>query len=244
MVMKKTIRSMVTWIPMQLNKCAEKRKRLWLLSVLIPLMIFPATAMACTSTFGDWIGMNKVQTSSGAQANISDYNPRMCNSVSAWSAFENSGDWTEFAQVGWLKAAAWSTNNVYYFYEYGGNLPVQIGIDTNAGNYGGSNQYTVYTNANNVTEFIINGVGYANATLNWTPTNDVWSGEIHTLEDQIPGDLNHIVYFNNVQHLYNGTWYNDIGTSGEFNNTTYGSGNWSSSSNWFTIWDTRYSTES
>ena len=90
-------------------------------------------------------------------------------------------------------------------------------------------------------------MGQFNTFLNWKPNNAQWLGEVHTTGDQVAGDTAHPVYFNYVQHLYNGTWYNDNAAVNKVNTDTaqnggYGAGNWPNA-NWCAIWDTRYSSE-
>ncbi|AEJ40236.1 hypothetical protein TPY_2056 [Sulfobacillus acidophilus TPY] len=163
----------------------------------------------------------------------------------------NTNNGNELAQIGWLKYVNWSSSSVYFFYEYGQsgglNPPEQLFVDTNAANYGTSNEFTVYTQGNGQTDFIINGVGQFNTYLNSTPNRAEWLGEVHSTGDQMAGDYNHPVYFNYVQHLYNGTWYNDNASVNQINTDTsqnggYGAGNWPNA-NWCAIWDTRYGSE-
>lgn len=104
--------------------------------------------------------------------------------------------------------------------------------------YGTSNKFTVYTNGNNVTQFLINNVSKASVSLNWTANHAEWMGETQSSSDQVVGASEQPVYFKSVQHLYNGTWYIDMASVNQWNGTQYGAGYWPQS-NYFYICDVR-----
>lgn len=134
---------------------------------------------------------------------------------------------------------------MYYFYEYGSssnlNPPVMLSAVSNPTG-SATDKFTVYTNGNNVTEFLINGSLKFSTTLNWTANNAQWLGETHSYSDQTPGDTVNLEQAYNVQHLYDGTWVNDNASINKANTSPYGSGQWPAQ-NSFYIWDTRYSSE-
>lgn len=155
------------------------------------------------------------------------------------------GNGTEFAQVGWAKEYNWSSAYVYYFWESNAtNGPQKIELVPNPGS-GGGDTYTVYTNGSGHTLFIINGTGYANQTLNFSPTRVYYAGETHYEQDQFPGDTNYHVEFDAPEYLYNGSWnLFDPQGSNELNAGKY---SWISSSypgnDYFYVWDNRYSSQ-
>jgi len=160
----------------------------------------------------------------------------------------NTTNGNELAQVGWLKLHNWdpTETTVYFFYEYGESSylypPVQLSADTQANNFGTSEDFNVYiTNPNgNGTEFRINNQWEGAAYLNWTPNNAEWLGETHSVDDQMPGDTNHQLVFYGVRHLYNTVWYSE-NTASDYheNNFPYG-GHAYYNTDYFKIWDTRY----
>lgn len=210
-------------------------------------LLLGSAAYACTNPGLYFDGaVTAIISTQGSQAKIDHYDPRMCLSSSAWAMMDNQSNSNELAQIGWLKLSGWSTSTVYFFYEYGQSgqlyMPISLGAVPHPTNSSIWDQFTVYTNGNGVTLFIIDGVGQARATLNWTANNAQWFGETHSYSDQTPGDTNNHVYFTDVQHLYNGVWYNDTASVNKYNRSPYGSGTWPNS-NYFEIWDTRYSSE-
>lgn len=225
----------------------NKMRMLFLASILVlaGLGSLSTPVFACTNPGLYFDGMttnfNGIVTS-GAQAYVTRYNPHICTVSAAWSMIANTNNGNELAQVGWAKLSSWSTSTVYYFYEYGQssflNPPVLLSAVPNPSG-GASDKFTVFTNGNNVTEFLINNSLKFSTTLNWTPNNAEWFGETHSYPDQTPGDTVDFVEFSNVQHLYNGQWYNDNAAIDKYNNSPYGTGSWPNS-NYFYIWDTRY----
>jgi hypothetical protein len=195
-----------------------------------------------------WIGARRGNISiQGAQAEVQRYDPCVCDETFAWALMANSSQPSdEVAQVGWLKWVKWSTTTVYYFWEYGqsGVLynPVKVSAVPNPQG-AAFDEFTVYTNGNGHTLFMIDGNGVGNEVLNWTPNEGQWMGEMHTVDDQTPGDTVQTVTFADVQHLYDGTWYNQPTHSEAYNNSPYGAGSWPSGINAFNIWATRYSSE-
>ncbi|PSR20895.1 MAG: hypothetical protein C7B43_21635 [Sulfobacillus benefaciens] len=226
-------------------------KKHWGIIGLFSLVLsFMGSTPALACTYADHhIGMATTTISTqGAQAVVYNYAPYVCSQggVSAWSMIANSNNYDEFAQVGWLRGTYWGSGcDVYFFYEYGQSNavynPAIISVDSAATNYGTSNKFTVYTNGNNVTQFLINNVNKASVSLNWSANHAEWLGETHSPSDQVVGASEQPVYFKSVQHLYNGTWYNDMANLNKWNTTQYGAGYWPQS-NYFYIYDVRYTT--
>ncbi|MGN6373072.1 MAG: hypothetical protein ACTHM1_08780 [Solirubrobacteraceae bacterium] len=215
--------------------------------VLAACLAFGQAAYACEAEKLYFDGMiTSIISTNGAQANIDRYNPRACITSSAWSMIDNQNNGNELAQVGWLKNTAWSSSTVYYFYEYGESgtlyLPVAVGVVPNPTEYGVADKFTVYTSSGNTALFIINGSGVANAGLNWTANNAQWFSETHSNSDQTAGDTAHGVEYYGTQHLYNGSWYNDIAVNNAYDNAPNGGATWPSGAYMWT-WDRRYSTE-
>lgn len=200
---------------------------------------------SCSNLKGYYDGISLPSSSDawGAQAYITNYNPHICQSSSAWSLIGNINDPSgqELAQIGYLKFSSWSTSTVYYFYEYGqaGILyyPVMDGIDVNFGN---QDKFTVYTDTSTgYTLFNIADNNQFSVKLNWTANTAQWFAETHYTEDQTVGGKSHVVTFSTVQHLYSGRWYNDNASQEKSNNQPNASGSWPNS-NTFSVWDIRY----
>jgi hypothetical protein len=174
-------------------------------------------------------------TTGGVGSDILNYSPWVHwndDSVLAWTMVAKS---PLYAQVGWIEFAG---SFRYTFTEYttsDGNWHRKL---FSAYSIGSVHRYTtLFGNKPGQFSMWIDGVDRDDEPAQFTPNHGENFGEIHTLDDQMPGGYNSHETFRNTQIYYSGAWHAFAGTGsinppGPFHYSTSDSGQYK-----LDIWD-------
>ena len=216
--------------------------------VCLPLALSMMANCAIAKANG-WAGMESKTGNTGyrgSSATIRRYYPYLDTLTGAWTGVQNSTN-HGFAQEGWGRViSGWPTLNPYFFMEYFDKYghtqgPVQLGLVPSPSG-SGSDTYTVQYVSGGQIIYLRNGVQVDYTGYDWTPDQAIYSGEVVSTQDQMPGDLVTHEHFSNIQEYSSGAWHNLSPTGRMFNDDAAIWGT-SSTSTAFDIWDMRYSHE-
>jgi hypothetical protein len=228
--------------------------RLWkalvaaICTLIVPIAApSPAAAGHCFDGYLLYGVYSNPIATSGTQANITLYNPPICDPVTsetsnAWVMIQTVGG-NRWAQSGYGKLfgcdwplgcyfAQWVDSAGITHTAYGWQIQSPIPYPAN-------NHFSVFRDGGNLVHMRANGYDWATPQLNWLPRVSTWMSETHTFTDRRVGSATAPVAFFDLQHLYNGTWYSDNPNANNIPQAPPYANYFSWSTNAFYIWDSR-----
>jgi hypothetical protein len=157
-----------------------------------------------------WTGWYRYATSpTGVKSSILNYDPwvHVTNDVVlAWPMLANDNN--RYAQMGWIE---YPLSYRYMFTEYTTSDGQWHRTLSNPQPINSVHTYTVLFGGG-VFTYQLDGVTGSTTPAQFTPNHAENYGEIHTLDDQMPGDTSRHETFRSTQIQYAGAWHAFVGT--------------------------------